>query len=169
MKSIDVVPSWYWPDGVPRYQSPPRSTVYKTAVERWARRTPNNIALDRDGIRIDFRTLDERVKRASARMRQTAGDRGSDSRNMRIALAATQDIDGAVAILGALHAGADTLLVDPATPDAELRSLLAAFGCELLIAGDVAGFRDAWKTASMQELSLPVAASGEHSRAMAAD
>jgi acyl-CoA synthetase (AMP-forming)/AMP-acid ligase II len=158
MKSIDVVPTWYWPDGVPRYQSPPRSTVYKTAVERWARRTPDNIALDRNGTQIDYRTLDERVKRASAWMRQAAGGRGSDSRNLRVAVAATQTIEGVVAILGALHAGADTLVVDPATPDTELRSVLAAFGCELLIAENTAGLGGGWNTANLQGISLPVAA-----------
>src|SRR5574341_1608369 len=100
MKSIDVVPTWYWPDGVPRYLSPPRSTVYKTAVERWARRTPNNLALDGNGIQIDYRTLDERVKRASARIRRAVGGRGDDGLGIRLALAATQGIDGAVAILG---------------------------------------------------------------------
>jgi hypothetical protein len=154
MKSIDVVPSWYWPDGVPRYQSPPRSTVYKAAVERWARRTPDNIALDRNGIQIDYRTLDERVKRASERIRQAVGDRENDSRNMRVALAATQSIEGVVAILGALHTGADTLLVTPDTPDAELSSVLATFGCELLVAENKAGLGGAWKTANLQEIFL---------------
>lgn len=156
MKSIDTVPAWYWPDGVPRYQSPPRSTVYKAAVERWARRTPDKIALDRNGSGIDYRTLDERVKCASARIRQAVGERGNDSRNMRIAVAATQTIQGAVAILGALHAGADTLLLDPATPDADLRSVLATFGCELLVAENKAGLGGAWHIANLQELSLAV-------------
>jgi len=169
MKSIDVVPSWYWPDGVPRYQSPPRSTVYKTAIERWARRTPDNVALVRNGIQIDYRTLDERVKRASARMRQAAGGRGNDGRSMRVAVAATQGIEGAVAILGALHAGADTLLVDPATPDAELRLVLVAFGCELLVAENTAGRRDAWNTASVQEISLPVAADRDNPELLSTD
>jgi hypothetical protein len=62
-----------------------------------------------------------------------------------------------VAILGALHAGADALLADPATPDAELRSVLVAFGCELLVAENTGGSRDAWSTASVQAVSHPVA------------
>lgn len=157
MKSIDVVPTWYWPDGVPRYLSPPRSTVYKAAVERWARRTPDNVALDEDGTQIDYRTLDERVKRASARIRRAAGGRGGDRPGIRVAVAATLGIDGAVAILGALHAGADALLVDPSTPDAERRLALAAFGCELLVAEDTAEGRDAWNTAGAQAISHPVA------------
>jgi hypothetical protein len=169
MKSIDVVPSWYWPDGVPRYQSPPRSTVYKTAVERWARRTPDNVALVRNGIQIDYRTLDERVKSASARMRQAVGGRGNDSRSMRVAVAATQGIDGAVAILGALHAGADTLLVDPATADAELRLVLMAFGCELLVTENTAGRQDGWNTANVQEISLPVAANRDNPELQSTD
>ena len=157
MKSIDVVPTWYWPDGVPRYLSPPRSTVYKAAVERWARRTPDAVALDEDGTRIDYRTLDERVKRASARIRRAAGGRGGERPSLRVAVAATQGIDGAVAILGALHAGADTLLVDPSTPDAERRLVFAAFGCELLVAEDTTEGRDAWGTASVQTISHSVA------------
>ena len=168
MKSIDVVPAWYWPDGVPRYLSPPRSTVYKVAVERWARRTPDNVALDRSGIQINYRTLDERVKRASARMRQAVGGRVNDGLSMRVAVAATQGIDGAVAILGALHAGAHTLLVDPATPDAELRLVLVAFGCELLVAENTAGRRDAWNTASVQD-SLPVAADRDNPELLSTD
>jgi AMP-binding enzyme len=169
MKSIDVVPAWYWPDGIPRYLSPPRSTVYATAVERWSRRTPYNVALDQNGIQINYRTLDERVKRASARMRQTVGGRVKDGLRMRVAMAATPGIDGAVAILGALHAGADMLLVDPATPDAELRSVLVAFGCELLVAENTAGRRDAWNTASVQEISLPVAADQENPELLSTD
>jgi hypothetical protein len=157
MKSIDVVPAWYWPDGIPRYLSPPRSTVYATAVERWTRRTPDNIALDQNGIQISYRTLDERVKCASARMRQAVDGRVKDGPRMRVAMAATQGIDGAVAILGALHAGADMLLIDPATSDAELRSVLVAFGCELLVAESTVGRRDAWETASVQKISLPAA------------
>jgi CheY-like chemotaxis protein len=163
MKSIDTVPAWYWPDGVPRYQSPPRSTVYKTAVERWARRTPDNIALDRNGAEIDYRTLDERVKSASARIRQAAGDRRDDRRNMRVAVAATQEIEGAVAILGALHAGADALLLDPTCPDAELRSVLANFGCELLVAENKAGLGGTWNTVDLQETSR--AAGQDHAQA----
>jgi len=169
MKSIDVVPTWYWPDGVSRYLTPPRSTIYKAAVERWARRTPDNVALDRYGIQIDYRNLDERVKCASARMRQAVGDRGKDGRGMRVAVAATQGIDGAVAILGALHAGADTLLVDPATPDAELRLVLVAFGCELLVAENTAGRRDAWNTASVQEISFPAATDRDNPELLSTD
>lgn len=157
MKSIDVVPTWYWPDGVPRYLSPPRSTVYKAAVERWARRTPDNLALDRSGIQIDFRTLDRRVKLASARIRRGVGGRGDDGPRIRVGVAATQGIDGAVAILGALHAGADALLVDPSTPDAELRSVLVAFGCELLVGENTRASRDAWNTASVQTIAHPMA------------
>jgi hypothetical protein len=155
MKSIDVAPTWYWPDGVPRYLSPPRSTVYQAAVERWARRTPDNVALDQNGARIDYRTLDERVKRASSWIRQAFRGRKMDGLRMRVAVAATQRIDGAVAILGALHAGADTLLVDPAISDAELRSILTAFGCELLVAENTAACYEDWNTLGAQEISLP--------------
>jgi hypothetical protein len=88
---------------------------------------------------------------------------------MRVAVAATQGIDGAVAILGALHAGADTLLVNPATPDAELRLVLGAFGCELLVAENTAGRRDAWNTASVQEISLPVAADRDNPELLSTD
>jgi hypothetical protein len=169
MKSIDVVPTWYWPDGVPRYLSPPRSTVYKAAVERWARRTPDNVALDGHGIQIDYRTLDERVKRASTRIRRAAGGRGDDGLGIRVAVAATQGIDGAVAILGALHAGADALLIEPATPDAERRLVLVAFGCELLVAENTAGGRDAWNTASVQTISHPTATDLDHPEPLSTD
>src|SRR3974377_1807567 len=108
MKSIDVVPTWYWPDGVPRYLTPPRSTIYKAAVERWARRTPDNIALDEDAVRIDYRTFKRRVRNASVRIQQTLDGRYDDNRAMRVAVAASQGINGAVAILGALDAGAAT-------------------------------------------------------------
>ena len=162
MKSIDVVPTWYWPDGVPRYLSLPRSTVYKAAVERWARRTPDHLALERNGIQIDYRTLDERVKLASARIRRAISGRRDDGLRIRVAVAATQGIDGAVAILGALHAGADALLVDPSTPDAQLRWVLVAFGCELLVAENTTGSRDAWNTASVQTISHPVATDLDH-------
>ena len=155
MKSIDVVPTWYWPDGVPRYLSPPRSTVYKAAVERWARRTPDSPALEGHGGRIDYRTLDERVNRAAARIRRAGGGRGEAGPGLRVAVAPAPGIDGAVAVLGALHAGADTLLVDPATPEAERRAALAAFGCGLLIADDAGGGQHAWGTTSVQSIAHP--------------
>jgi acyl-coenzyme A synthetase/AMP-(fatty) acid ligase len=154
MKSIDTVPAWYWPDGVPRYQSPPRSTVYKAALERWARRTPDNIALDHNGTRITYRNLDERVKRTSAWMRQVSCDRRDDGHSFRVAVVGTQTIESAVAILAALHAGADTLLLDPNISGAELYSLLASFGCRLLVVNNKARLGGDWYTADFQELSL---------------
>jgi len=169
MKSIDVVPTWYWPDGVPRYLTPPRSTIYKAAVERWARRTPDNIALDEDAVRIDYRTLNERVRNASVRIRQTVDGRYDDNRAMRVAVAASQGINGAVAILGALHAGADTLLIDPATSNSEIQQVLSNFGCGLLLADDAAGYQDAWNKVSVQEISLPLTANGNDPEFFASD
>lgn len=168
-KSIDVVPTWYWPDGVPRYVSPPRSTVYKAALERWARRTPETIALRGNGIEIDYRSLDERVRLASARIRRALdGQDGQTDEPRRLAVAA-DGIDGVVALFGALHAGADALLTDPATPDGELAAVLEGFGCELLVAGREEGRRGPWETVSVRSIAHPAATGDDHLDARPAD
>lgn len=155
MKSIDVVPAWYWPDGVPRYQTLPRTTAYKTAVERWARRRPTAVALAENGTEVDYRSLDERVRCASTRIRRSIGASSGERVRPRVALAA-DGIDAAIVILGALHAGADALLLDPAMPDAKLHALLASFRCELFVAED-RGAAGQCATADPRRIAHPAA------------
>ncbi|MDH3499885.1 MAG: hypothetical protein OEM97_07170 [Acidimicrobiia bacterium] len=160
-KSIDVVPTWYWPDGVPRYLSPPRSTVYKAAVERWARRTPESIALVGDGVSVDFASLAERARSASTRIRRLAAERAAGER-LRLAMTDATGIDGVVALLAATLAGADTLLIHPATPHADLAGILSGFGCDLLIGGDGGdGQRRPWLSVELSSISqVPAAGDG---------
>lgn len=148
-KSIDVIPTWYWPDGVPRYLTPPRTSVYKAAVQRWARRTPERIALRWRGLEMSYRELDERVRLASSRLRRAPGDEDSDERR-RIAVDADDGFATVVALLGALHAGADVLMVDPATPDDDQRRLLEDHGCELLVAARPRDGEAAWEQISAE-------------------
>ncbi|HSL25336.1 MAG TPA: AMP-binding protein [Acidimicrobiia bacterium] len=153
-KSIDVLPTWYWPDGVPRYLSPPRSSVYATTVERWARRNSTGIAL-RGSRDISYGELDGMVKNASARLRQIlpAGQNGPAP---RMAIVTHPDVDSAIAMLGALHAGADTLLLDQSMPAGEVTAALTAFGCRVLVTDRPPG-SPAWETIAPGALADPPA------------
>ncbi len=168
-KSIDVVPTWYWPDGVPRYVSPPRSTIYKAALERWARRTPDSLALRGNGIEIDYRSLDERVRLASARIgRALDGQDGPSDERRRLAVAA-DGVEGVVALFGALHAGTDALLIDPATPPDELATVLEGFGCELLIGAAEQGRRGPWEAVNAHRIAQSAATGDDHADTRPAD
>jgi hypothetical protein len=153
-KSIDLIPTWYWPDGIPRYLSPPRSSVYATTVDRWARRRPDDVAL-RGSTDVSYEELNGLVRAVSSRLRQMlpAADNGGGS--MRMAIVTEKKVSSAIAMLGALHAGADTLLLDSSTPEDEVRAALTSFRCGLLVADDryvSAG----WETISSEALSAPL-------------
>lgn len=114
-KSIDVVPTWYWPDGVPRYVSTPRGTVMRTAVERWSRRAPEQVALRTPGGEVDFGTLHEGTRSAADEIAAAIDPLATDA-PPRLLMRASWTVGTIIGLLGGLDAGADVLLIDPTTP-----------------------------------------------------
>jgi len=159
-KSIDLIPTWYWPDGVPRYLSPPQGTVYATAIERWARRTPENVAVS--GSReVTYRELAYLVRAASARLRRSLSISDANGEPPRMAIDASHDPDCVAVMLAALHAGADTLLLDPATPENERAAALKAFGCRLLVSDRRPAPAGDWETVGVKSCLEPAEADAD--------
>ncbi|MGD0081744.1 MAG: AMP-binding protein [Acidimicrobiales bacterium] len=94
-KTIAITPSWYWPAGVPRVVGVPPFRVDELTVARWARRTPDSVALVCGASRWTWRALSaEVISRTGA-----ARERG------RVDLGAATSEEGAVELLVGLAAG----------------------------------------------------------------
>lgn len=129
-KSIDVLPTWYWPDGIPRYSSMPRVGVYDRVVRRWSRRRATAHALTLgsaplDDSALDYAALDARTAAVSARLRDLAA-----ASEWRVAIVTTDPGTGALALLGALRAGAHVLGLDPSVHRLDV---LDRFGADVVI------------------------------------
>lgn len=149
-KSIDLIPTWYWPDGVPRYLSPTRSSVYASTVGRWARRKPNELAV-RGSRDLSYGELDELVRSASARFRLNLPDVDDSGQAQRLAVITGNDVESVVAILGALHAGTDALLLDHALTEAQLTAALTRFQCRLVVGNNAPPSSD-WATITLEDV-----------------
>lgn len=134
-KSIDLIPTWYWPEGVPRRISMPRTTAYAATVERWAHRRPEAVALA-GTIHTSYADLDRQVTTVSSNLRHRVGG----DCNARIALIVGDEPDSATLLLGAISSGLDVLLLDGAAPAATRLERARAFGASLVVAADSAPF-----------------------------
>jgi hypothetical protein len=151
-KSIDVLPTWYWPDGVPRRGSLPDVTIADRLIRRWARRRGDDEALVARGETIDFAGLDRRTSVIAGRLERRAG--GTPA---RLAVATDDAISGALALFGALRAGAQVLLA-PADPAVGVPAI-EGFGADL-VATDAVG-AGVPSSADRIELDVLVAGAGE--------
>lgn len=161
-KSIDLLPTWFWPEGVPRHMSVPRATAYANTVERWARRRPESVAIGgRDAL--SYARLDEMGKTVSANLRLRL-----NSNDDRVVLVAGPDTESCVALLGAMHSGFDTLIIDEKTTPERQAELIEAYRATLVVAsahregGNIAAITfDEVLSPKAQEPALPA---GEHGR-----
>jgi hypothetical protein len=73
-KTIAITPSWYWPSGVPRVIGTPPFRVDELTLGRWARRTPEAVALIGRGgsTRWTWRELSEEVHSRLPAIREQA-------------------------------------------------------------------------------------------------
>lgn len=130
-KSIDLIPTWFWPEGIPRHISLPRATAFANTVERWARRRPDTVAIS--GPRpMTYSRLDELARAASANLTRSIG--GGESR--RVTLLVGPDVESIVVLLGAMHTGLDALLIDETTPPSRRSEAMESHRSELLVAAD---------------------------------
>ncbi len=104
-KTIAINPSWYWPDDVPRLIGVPPFFCDHMFAGRWARRTPDNVALADADESLTYAELWKRVEAVSAGLRPRLEEGG------RVALCGPSGIDGVISILGALKARARPLLL----------------------------------------------------------
>jgi hypothetical protein len=94
-KTIAITPSWYWPSGVPRVEGVPPFRVDELTIARWARRTPDSVALVCGSSRRTWSDLSaEVISRVGAARERGVVDLG----------AATSD-EGVVELLVGLAAG----------------------------------------------------------------
>jgi len=149
-KSIDLIPTWFWPEGVPRHMSRPRATAYANTVERWARRRPEAVAID-GAHPLTYAQLDERARAASANLTRWIGE----GTNSRVALVAGTDPESTTVLLGAMHSGSDTLLIDEATPWRRRAELVEGFRARLVVASQRSGDSDV-ETVTFAECLEPV-------------
>jgi acyl-coenzyme A synthetase/AMP-(fatty) acid ligase len=124
-KSIDVLPTWYWPDGVPRYSSMPRVSVHDRVVRRWSRRRGDAPALTAGAVTLDYGALDVRTAAVAARIGALTG-----ISERRVAIVTSDPGAGALVLLGALRAGAHALPLDPSV---DRTDALDAFGAHLVV------------------------------------
>jgi len=94
-KTIAITPSWYWPAGVPRVIGVPPFRVDELTVSRWARRTPDSVALICGSSRRTWSDLSQEVLDRVVALRE----RGV------VDLEATTSDEGVVELLAGLAAG----------------------------------------------------------------
>lgn len=94
-KTIAITPSWYWPAGVPRVVGVPPYAVHELAVDRWAGRAPDEVAL------VDASTRLTRGELAAEVAARAAALAGRDDHTITTSPAA----EAAVDLLAALAAG----------------------------------------------------------------
>lgn len=127
-KSIDVVPTWYWPDGVPRYVSPPRGTVTRATIDRWARRAPEQVAIRSPRGDVDYATAQERSQSIADTI-----ERERRAPVPRLFMQGESSIGTVLALLGGLRAGADVVLFDPSAPAGLIEEVGNRFGIGQLL------------------------------------
>lgn len=146
-KSIDLLPTWFWPEGVPRHMSVPRATAYANTVDRWARRRPESVAVAGPAP-LSYAGLDEQAKVVSANLRQLG------SEHDRIALVTGTDLASVIVLLGTMHSGIDTLLIDEATAPERRTELIRDFRATLVIAAHPIESINV-ETATLEECLVP--------------
>jgi hypothetical protein len=128
-KSIDLIPTWFWPEGIPRHISLPRATAFVNTVERWTRRRPDTLAIS--GPRpTTYSRLDELARAASTNLTRSMAGRQS----RRATLVVGPDLDSIIVLLGAMHAGLDALLIDETTPPGRRSEAAVSYRSELVVA-----------------------------------
>lgn len=128
-KSIDLIPTWFWPEGIPRHISLPRATAFANTVERWARRRPDTVAIS--GPRpTSYSRLDELARAVSTNLTRSMAGRQS----RRATLVVGPDVESIIVLLGAMHAGLDALLIDETTPPSRRSEATMSYRSELVVA-----------------------------------
>jgi amino acid adenylation domain-containing protein len=109
----------------------------QTTLHAWigaqARRTPDAIAVECDGLRWRYRELDERAAQLAGRLRRAGAGKGT-----LVAIAVERSLDMVAGLLAILKIGAAYLPLDPGLPEARL-ALLIEDACPALILADSAG------------------------------
>ena len=126
-KTIAINPSWYWPDDVPRLIGVPPFFCDHMFVGRWARRTPDNVALADADESLTYAELWKRVEAVSAGLLPRLEEGG------RVALCGPSGIDGVISILGALKARARPLLLGADLGAEEAQEKIDAGGAKLAV------------------------------------
>lgn len=126
-KSIAINPSWYWPDDVPRLIGVPPFFCDHMIAGRWAKRTPERVALADADTSLSFAEAWERAKAVAVGLRPRLDQGG------RIVLCGPSGIDGVITILGAMLARARPLIAAADLGQEELEEKAAAIGACLAV------------------------------------
>ncbi len=154
----------YWPEDIYRYLAIPGLSLDEGVVVRPARRRPDHPALALDARAIGYRQLSQDVDRASALLRAAVGPAG------RVALVASDPLDTARLLLGALRGRHVACLLDPSAPSGLVRTQIQSFQPSLVIADEaqaefvVPGSGEGWRTLTAEAFwageAGPTAAAG---------
>jgi hypothetical protein len=125
-KSIDVLPTWYWPDGVPRRASLPDVTVADRVVRRWVRRRADEPALVGADGTVTYQRLGQLADGIAASLAGRAAGVPT-----RIAVAVADPVRSLILAMGALRTGAQVLLAAPDQP--ELARAVTRFGAQVSV------------------------------------
>ncbi|MFR9788492.1 amino acid adenylation domain-containing protein [Streptomyces sp. MB22_4] len=119
------------------------------AFEEWARRTPGRPAVREGDEELDYATLNARTNRLARRLR----DLGAGPETL-VGLCVERGVEGMVALLAVLKAGAAYVPLDPRQPAARLEVMLQDAPLRFVLAGEA-------HRASLPDLTVPVHVVGE--------
>ncbi|AWV08514.1 non-ribosomal peptide synthetase [Marilutibacter maris] len=109
----------------------PHDSSLADLFEAQAARTPGAVAVQADGIELDYATLNARANRVAHGLRERGV--GTDA---RVAIVASRGIGMLVAMLAVLKAGGAYVPIDPAQPAARVRHLLDDAAPVVVLVGD---------------------------------
>ncbi|MFE0652455.1 amino acid adenylation domain-containing protein [Streptomyces sp. NPDC059534] len=119
------------------------------AFEEWARRTPGRPAVREGDEELDYATLNARTNRLAQRLRAL----GAGPETL-VGLCVERGVEGMVALLAVLKAGAAYVPLDPRQPAARLEVMLQDAPLRFVLAGEA-------HRASLPDLTVPVHVLGE--------
>ncbi len=120
-----------WNDTAVSYD---RDATVHGAFERWARQTPEAIALAHGGGELSYAELETRASRLADRLRRAGVERGD-----RVGVNMTRGHELVIALLAVMKAGAAYVPMDPTFPRSRLELIAsdAAIACLLVCGGGV--------------------------------
>lgn len=120
-------------------------------IARWARATPDAMAVEEGDTRLSYAALDARVNRMAHWMQSQGVARGAV-----VALALPRSIDLLVAIFAAWRVGAGYLPIEPEWPAARRAAVLADAGPALLLQREPVQAEEGsgWRVASVADIDL---------------
>jgi len=99
-----------------------------TAFERWVEFTPDQVAVESETASLTYRQLDEAAGRLADRLAAEGVGPGDI-----LVLAISRSVEGLVALLAALKAGAAYVMVDPTDPADHVGFILSDTDARLVV------------------------------------